>query len=89
MLYLGCFSCTRETLERMTVSVEVNKDEVEGLKAIMNHIYDSIRSKNNKKILLNVRKKLAFPTVWLYNSFALCVQGRRMGIRPGPQTKKF
>ena len=47
MLYLGCFSCTRETLERMTVSVEVSKDEVEDLKAIMNHIYDSIRSKNN------------------------------------------
>lgn len=42
-----------------------------------------------KKILRNVRKKLAFPIVWIYNRYALCVQGRRMGIRPGPQTNKI
>lgn len=47
MLYVLCFSCTREALERMTVSVVVSKDEVEELKHIMDHIYDSIRSKNN------------------------------------------
>lgn len=43
ILYLCSVSCTREGMELLTVNLEVRKDEVEDLKAIMDSIYNSIR----------------------------------------------